>query len=90
MMPMYAIFTAAGILFLVTLGMALLRALMGPTVWDRILATNVVGTKIVIFVALLGFIMKRPEFLDISLLYAVLNFVATIAILKLVEYKRIG
>ena len=89
-MPMYAIFAAAGVLLLFTLGLALLRALLGPTVWDRILATNVVGTKIVIFVAILGFIMKRPEFLDISLLYAVLNFVATIAILKFVEYKRIG
>jgi len=89
-MPMDAIFAAAGVLFLVTLGLALIRGIMGPTVWDRILATNVVGTKIVIFVALLGFIMKRPEFLDISLLYGVLNFVATIAILKLVEYKRIG
>ena len=89
-MPMYAILAAAGVLFLFTLGLALLRALLGPTTWDRILATNVVGTKIVIFVAILGFIMKRPEFLDISLLYAVLNFMATIAILKLVEYKRIG
>jgi multicomponent Na+:H+ antiporter subunit F len=89
-MPMNGILTAAGVLFLFTLGLALLRALLGPTTWDRILATNVVGTKIVIFVAILGFIMKRPEFLDISLLYAVLNFVATIAILKFVEYKRIG
>jgi multicomponent Na+:H+ antiporter subunit F len=87
---MYLVFTAAGILFLLTLALTLVRAFLGPTVWDRILATNVVGTKVVIFVALLGFIMKRPEFLDISLLYAVLNFVATIAILKFVEHKRIG
>ncbi len=89
-MPMSAILTAAGILFLATLALTLVRALLGPTVWDRILATNVVGTKVVIFVVILGFIMRRPEFLDISLLYAVLNFVATIAILKFVEYKRLG
>jgi len=89
-MSMYAVFAATGLVFLVTLAMVLVRAFLGPTVWDRILATNAVGTKTVIFVAILGFIMKRPEFLDISLLYAVLNFVATIAILKIVEYKRIG
>lgn len=89
-MPMYAIFMAAGVLFLVTIAIALVRAFLGPTVWDRILATNVIGTKTVIFVTILGFIMKRPEFLDIALLYAVLNFVATIAILKFVEHKRIG
>jgi multicomponent Na+:H+ antiporter subunit F len=89
-MTIYTVLTAAGLVFLVTLAMVLVRAFLGPTVWDRILATNAVGTKTVIFVAILGFIMKRPEFLDISLLYAVLNFVATIAILKIVEYKRIG
>jgi multicomponent Na+:H+ antiporter subunit F len=89
-MSIYAIFMAAGVLFLVTIAITLVRAFLGPTVWDRILATNVIGTKTVIFVTLLGFIMKRPEFLDIALLYAVLNFVATIAILKFVEHKRIG
>lgn len=89
-MNMYAVFLAAGVVFLVGLLLVLIRAFLGPTVWDRILATNAVGTKTVIFVALLGFISKRPEFLDIALLYAVLNFVATIAILKIAQYKRIG
>ena len=89
-MPMDKVFLAAGLVFLVGMGMVLIRAFKGPTVYDRILATNAIGTKTVIFVSILGFIMKRPEFLDISLLYAVINFVATIAILKFVEYKRIG
>lgn len=83
-------FIAAGAAILVAILMFLVRALLGPTTYDRILATNALGTKTVIFVALLGFIFGRPEFLDIALLYALINFVATIAILKFTEYKRLG
>jgi multicomponent Na+:H+ antiporter subunit F len=87
---MDTIFMATGVVFLLGLAFVLSRAFVGPTLYDRILATNAAGTKTVIFVTLLGFILKRPEFLDISLLYALLNFVATIAVLKVVEHKRIG
>ncbi len=80
----------AGSAILVSIFLVLLRAFQGPTTYDRILATNAMGTKAVLFVALLGFITKRPEFLDIALLYAILNFVATIAILKLVKYRRLS
>ena len=80
---------AAGAIF-VAIFLFLLRALPGPTIYDRILAVNALGTKTVIFVALLGFINGRPHFLDIALLYALMNFIATIAILKLVEYKHLG
>ncbi len=89
-MPMPTIFMGTGVVFLFGMALVLVRAFKGPTVYDRILATNAAGTKTVIFVTVLGFILKRPEFLDIALLYAVLNFVATIALLKFVEYKRIG
>lgn len=80
----------AGSAILISIFLVLLRAFRGPTTYDRILATNAMGTKTVLFVALLGFITKRPEFLDIALLYAILNFVATIAILKLVKYRRLS
>lgn len=83
-------FVAAGAAILVAILLFLVRALAGPTAYDRILAVNGLGTKTVIFVALLGFINGRPEFLDIALLYALINFVATIAILKYVEYRRLG
>lgn len=82
--------TLAGAAILVSIFCVLLRAVKGPTTYDRILATNAMGTKTVIFVVLLGFITKRPEFLDIALLYAILNFVATIAILKLVKHNRLS
>lgn len=83
-------FVAAGIAILVAIFMFLLRALFGPTTYDRILAVNAIGTKTVILVSLMGFIGGRPDFLDIALLYALMNFIATIAILKFVEYKRLG
>ena len=83
-------FTVATIAILITMGMALARAFMGPTVWDRILAVNMFGTKTVLIVAVLGFLMGRPDFLDIALLYALINFIATIAVLKFFEYRDLG
>jgi len=84
------IFVAVTCAILIGIFLLLLRAFAGPTSFDRILATNAMGTKTVIFVALLGFISKRPEFLDTALAYAIINFVSTIAILKFIEFKRIG
>ena len=80
----------AACVILFSLFLVLIRAIKGPTTYDRILAVNAIGTKTVIFVALLGFIAERPEFLDIALLYAILNFVGTIAVLKFTLYKRLG
>ena len=80
----------AGVVMLFAVLLVLVRAFFGPTVYDRILATNTMGTKTVIFVALLGFITRRPEFLDIALLYALLNFLGTIAVLKYVKHRRLG
>jgi multicomponent Na+:H+ antiporter subunit F len=82
-------YLAAGIAILVSILLLLARALMGPTIFDRILAVNAMGTKTVVFVALLGWISGRADFLDIAVLYALLNFVGTIAILKYIERRRL-
>ena len=82
-------YLAAGIAILVSILLLLARALMGPTIFDRILAVNAMGTKTVVFVALLGWISGRADFLDIAVLYALLNFVSTIAILKYIERRRL-
>ena len=71
---------------LVTMTLALVRATLGPSVYDRILAVNTFGTATVLFIAVLGFFTGRPDFLDLALLYALLNFIGTIAILK--YFKR--
>lgn len=84
------IFLVAAVALLVAICLVLVRALLGPTVYDRILAVNMMGSKTVIFLALLGSLDGRAGFLDIALLYALINFVATVAILKLVEMKRLG
>lgn len=73
--------TAAGAI-LIAIGLALIHAFRGPTLYDRFLAVNMVGTQIVLMVAVLGFFAERPEFLDIALVYALISFVSTIAVLK--------
>jgi multicomponent Na+:H+ antiporter subunit F len=75
---------------LVVMAMALARAIVGPTVYDRILAVNMFGTKTVLIIALVGFLAGRPDFLDISLLYALINFIGTIAVLKFLRYGDLG
>jgi multicomponent Na+:H+ antiporter subunit F len=72
---------------LVTMVLALLRAFLGPDRYDRILAINMFGTKTVLFVAVAGFLFGRREFLDIGILYALVNFVATVAVLRLSHYQ---
>ena len=58
--------------------------------YDRVLAVNSFGTLTVLFIAVLGFLNGRPDFLDIALLYALINFVGTIAILKFFRYRSLG
>lgn len=83
-------FIAAAAALLVTMLLALLRAFIGPTLYDRILAVNTFGTKTVLMIAVLGFLMGRPDFLDIALLYALINFIGTIAVLKFFRYGDLG
>jgi len=67
-----------------------IRLFSGPTLYDRVMALNSFGTHTVLFIGVLGFLNDRPDFLDIALLYALINFVGTIAILKFFRYRAIG
>lgn len=80
----------ASVAVLVTMGMAMARALLGPTVYDRVLAVNMFGTKTVLTIALIGFFTGRPEFLDLALAYGLLNFIGTIAVLKFFQFGSLG
>jgi len=80
---MYAV---AAIAILITLGLALTRALLGPTVYDRIAAVNMFGTKTVLLIAVLAFMSGRADLLDIAIVYALINFIGVVAVLKLVEH----
>jgi len=75
---------------IITMFLALIRALMGPTVYDRILALNAFGTLTVAVIAVYGFLSKRPDFLDIAMVYALINFIATIAAVKYTKFNHLG
>ena len=80
-------FAVAMTAVLLTMALALVRAVKGPTVVDRILAVNMFGTKTVLLIAVAGFLTERPEWLDLALVYALVNFVGTVAVAK---YARFG
>lgn len=69
--------------------LTIIRAILGPTFYDRILATNAFSTITILFIAVFGFFTDRPEFLDLALLYGLVNFIATLAILKFFVYRNI-
>ena len=83
-------FSAAVLALLVTLVLALARAIRGPTVFDRLLATNTAGTVAVLLLSTIGFLAGRPEFLDLAIVYGLLNVVGTIAVLKFFRYGSLA
>jgi multicomponent Na+:H+ antiporter subunit F len=76
------VYYAATIATLVTMALALIRALMGPTVYDRVLAVNMFGTKTVLLFSVIAFLAGRPDFLDLALAYALINFIGILAVLE--------
>lgn len=81
---------AATLAILVTMLLALTRALLGPTIYDRILAVNMFGTKTVLFIALVSAMADRGDYLDVALVYAMINFIAIMAVMKYFEYGSLG
>ena len=74
--------TAATLAIFVAMILAIIRCIAGPTLYDRILSVNMFGTKTVLLISLLGFVMGRPEFLDIAIVYALINFISVIGVLR--------
>ena len=83
---MISMFGAATLALLVCMAMTLTRSILGPTVFDRILAVNSFGTKTVLLIAVYGFLSGRPDFLDLALVYALMNFIGTIAVMKFIRF----
>lgn len=75
-------FTVAAIAILFALAMSIVRAIRGPSVFDRLLAGNIIGTLSILLLAVLGFLAERPAFLDVGLTYGVLNLIGFLAVLK--------
>lgn len=83
-------FTTTALAIIVVMAVVLVRAIAGPSVYDRILAVNAFGTLTVLLIAVHGFVTDRPDFLDIALVYALINFIATIAVSKFVKFSHLG
>lgn len=83
-------FSAVALAILVAIALGLVRAFRGPTLYDRVLATNMIGTLTVLLVAVLGFMTGRPEFLDIALVYVLISFVSVIAVLRVYAVHSCG
>ena len=83
-------FAAAALALLVTMALFLARMAFGPTVFDRLLAANAIGTCSMLLLAVLGFLTGRPEFLDLALTYGLLNVLGTIAVLKFFRFGDLG
>lgn len=83
-------FSAAALLLLATLALLLVRVVKGPTVFDRLLASNTTGTVAVLLLAVIGFLTGRPDFLDLALVYGLLNIVGTVAVLKFFRHGSLG
>lgn len=73
---------AATLAIFVAMMLAIIRGIAGPTLYDRILAVNMFGTKTVLLISLLGFVIGRTDFLDIAIVYALINFISVIGVLR--------
>lgn len=83
-------FAAAALALLVAVALAMVRALLGPTVFDRVQAANTIGTLAMMLLAVIGFLTGRPDFLDLAITYGLLNVVGTIAVLKYFRQGSLG
>ena len=83
-------FAVATLALLVTVSLVLARAVLGPTVFDRVQAANSIGTCAMLFLAVLGFLNGRPEFLDLAIIYGLLNLIGTVAVLTYFRAGSIG
>ena len=79
-------FIVTAVAILITLSLAMIRAMLGPTVFDRVLALNMIGTKTVLLICVVGFLTDRTDFLDLALLYSLMNFIGMVALLRFSQY----
>ena len=79
---------AVALALVVTMVLALLRALLGPSAYDRVLAVNMVGTKTVLLLAVISFLFGRLDFLDLALAYALINFIGVLAVLEFFQIRN--
>ncbi len=83
----WTVLLCTSVAVLVTMTLALIRASLGPTVFDRVLALNMFGTKTVLLICVVSFLTGRSDFLDLALLYSLMNFIGMVALLRFTQYN---
>jgi multicomponent Na+:H+ antiporter subunit F len=87
---MHTFFLLAAILLTIIIAVPLIRVLIGPTVFDRLLAANAIATKTIVLICLIGFLFGRIDmFVDITLAYGILGFIGSLVIAKYVISSRV-
>jgi len=81
------VYITVSLAILVTMALAIVRALRGPSLYDRVLAVNVFGTKTVLLVSVVAYLFGRPDFLDLALAYALINFIGVLAVLEFFQSR---
>lgn len=87
-MEMFLIISALFLTF--TMLMCLIRAVIGDSVFDRIIAINVIGTKIVVLISFVAYIFEEPYILDISLVYAMVSFLTTVVLTRMFAKEEVS
>lgn len=75
---------------LVALALVVVRALKGPTAFDRVLAANSIGTIVILIITVYSFVSGRALFIDVALTYGLLNLIGTVALLKFIRHGDLG
>lgn len=84
---MTAMWTAGLILIVLMVLIAVLRMIIGPTIWDRLLSLNVITSKVLVAIVILARLLDLNYLLDIALIYAVLGFLSTVLIARFIERR---
>jgi multicomponent Na+:H+ antiporter subunit F len=79
------VFISMGIILALTSFLCLYRAVIGPTAPDRVIAVNVIGTKTLVILILFAFIYGRTLYIDVAIVYVLINFISAITISRYLE-----
>ena len=82
--------TVTVVTILVVMVAGLGRAFSAHNVFDRVLAANLFGTKTVLLIAAISYLFGSADFLDIALVYALINYISVIGVLRVTEWQLAG
>jgi multicomponent Na+:H+ antiporter subunit F len=85
-----AVFIAIGIILAITSFLCLVRAIKGPTAPDRVVAVNVIGMKTLVILVLFAFIYQRTLYIDVAIVYALINYLSTLTISRYLEKGKVA